>query len=56
MDNNLECKHNPVVRIDSGYIITYCSKCGKILDSHLIETETNKNKDDSEKTTIILLE
>ncbi len=28
-----ECKHQAAVKVENGVIITYCKKCGKILDT-----------------------
>ena len=28
-----ECKHQIATKIENGYVVTYCKKCGKILDT-----------------------
>lgn len=47
------CDHEIAVRRDGNVLITYCRKCGKILDSSSIKEPTNEEVK-QEKTTIIL--
>lgn len=43
----MECKHEIKIETRNGNIITYCSKCGKILDSKPIDESTHEYKEGS---------
>ena len=32
------CEHQVTTKVENGMIITYCAKCGAILDSKMVET------------------
>ena len=34
--------HTPSVKVENGYIITYCTLCGEILDSRPVPNEDQK--------------
>lgn len=45
-----ECKHTPAVKVEGGMVVTYCKKCGKILDTkpastneHFFRSGSNNN-------------
>jgi hypothetical protein len=59
MSINKECEHQVVVCVRDGMIVSYCSKCGKILNSKPIDhqdhrkTDTNKTLVDYSEGTIL---
>ena len=40
-----ECKHVPDVKVEGGLIITYCQKCGKILDTRPTDENPNYSRE-----------
>lgn len=43
----MKCKHEIKIETKNGNIITYCSKCGKILDSKPIDESVHEYKEGS---------
>lgn len=35
------CEHQVSTKVENGMIITYCAKCGAILDSKMVNTPNN---------------
>ena len=36
---NNDCEHEIETKVENGYIITYCTKCGEIFDSKPVPSE-----------------
>lgn len=39
----MNCKHETAVKVENGYVITYCTKCGKILDTKPVSGSKNEH-------------
>lgn len=37
------CEHSIVTKIENGIIVSYCCKCGKIMDSKPVQGQPSRN-------------